>query len=92
MNAVDGAPHAATPVGAGCRRLPDGFSVPTGRGILTLRPVRVDNDLDLVHDWMNRPHVARYWQQDWPADRVRDCTRCEAKTMCKALRTRGSFP
>ncbi|MEV0843552.1 GNAT family N-acetyltransferase [Actinocatenispora sera] len=72
MNAVGGAPHAATPVEAGCRRLPDGLSVPTGRGILTLRPVRVDNDLDLVHDWMNRPHVARYWQQDWPADRARD--------------------
>jgi RimJ/RimL family protein N-acetyltransferase len=55
----------------GCRRLPDGFSVETPRGILTLRPVRLDNELGLVHDWMNRPHVARYWRQDWPADRVR---------------------
>jgi RimJ/RimL family protein N-acetyltransferase len=56
--------------GAG-RPLPNGFSAPTARGILTLRPVRVDDDLGLVHDWMNRPHVARFWQQDWPADRLR---------------------
>lgn len=53
------------------RRLPDGFSVPTPRGILTLRPVRVDDDLDLVHAWMNRPHVARFWRQDWPPERLR---------------------
>ncbi|BCJ32702.1 N-acetyltransferase [Actinocatenispora thailandica] len=51
--------------------LPGGFSAPTARGVLTLRPVLVDDDLELVHDWLNRPHVARFWQQAWPRDRVR---------------------
>ncbi|ASO19551.1 RimJ/RimL family protein N-acetyltransferase [Actinoalloteichus hoggarensis] len=26
-------------------------------------------DLDLVHDWMNREHVAAFWHQDWPRRR-----------------------
>lgn len=24
----------------------------------------------LIHQWMNQPHVARYWQQAWPIDRI----------------------
>ncbi|APU14089.1 MULTISPECIES: GNAT family N-acetyltransferase [Actinoalloteichus] len=29
-------------------------------------------DLDLVHDWMNRDHVAAFWHQDWPRERWRE--------------------
>lgn len=29
-------------------------------------------DLLLVHGWMNTPHVARGWGQDWPVQRWRD--------------------
>lgn len=49
---------------------PDTLSVPGPRGIVALRPVDTERDLDLVHDWMNRPHVVEYWQQAWPRDRL----------------------
>jgi len=48
-----------------------GFVVDTPRGVLTVRPVHPDEDMALVHDWMNRPHVARFWRQAWPVERLR---------------------
>ena len=36
------------------------------------RPVDPDLDTELVHLWMNRPHVEEYWVMAWPADRIRD--------------------
>lgn len=30
-------------------------------------------DLDLVHTWMNLPHVAEFFDQAWPRDRWRRC-------------------
>ncbi|HEY3505026.1 MAG TPA: GNAT family N-acetyltransferase [Actinocatenispora sp.] len=50
---------------------PATLAAPTDRGILTLRPADPDADLDLVHAWMHRPHVVPFWQQDWPAERLR---------------------
>lgn len=44
---------------------------PTDRGILTLRQADPDADLDLVHDWMHRPHVVPFWRQDWPSTLLR---------------------
>lgn len=29
-------------------------------------------DLDLVHTWMNAPHVAAFWEQDWSRERWQD--------------------
>lgn len=39
----------------------------------SLRPVRLEDsaDLVLVHRWMNSPHVAAGWKQDWPLPRWR---------------------
>jgi RimJ/RimL family protein N-acetyltransferase len=31
-----------------------------------------EQDVDLVTEWMNAPHVARFWQQAWPRRRVAD--------------------
>ncbi|MGA8117261.1 MAG: GNAT family N-acetyltransferase [Actinocatenispora sp.] len=50
---------------------PDTFRTDTERGVFALRPVDVAADLPLVHDWMHQPHVVPYWQQDWPAERLR---------------------
>ena len=50
---------------------PDTAIVGTDRGPFTLRPVDVAADLPLLADWMHRPHVAEYWHQDWPPDRLR---------------------
>jgi RimJ/RimL family protein N-acetyltransferase len=49
---------------------PAEFAVGTARGILSVRPVDPVADLELVHGWMNRPHVVRFWRQDWPAGRI----------------------
>lgn len=38
-----------------------------------LRTVRdTAEDIALVHEWMNRPHLAAGWGQDWPLDRWAD--------------------
>lgn len=35
-----------------------------------LRFARADgHDLDLIHKWMNAPHVAKFWDQAWPKQR-----------------------
>ncbi|NDL60624.1 GNAT family N-acetyltransferase [Phytoactinopolyspora mesophila] len=34
-------------------------------------PVEVDRHAELIHDWMNRPHVVPWWQLDRPLDDVR---------------------
>lgn len=36
------------------------------------RPVDPEADTDLMHDWMHRPHVAEFWQMEWPRDWIRD--------------------
>lgn len=39
----------------------------------SLRAVDVDADVDRVHEWMHRPHVAQRWQQAWSLERWREC-------------------
>ncbi|MFB9902998.1 GNAT family N-acetyltransferase [Allokutzneria oryzae] len=47
--------------------------LPVLTGDWTLRQVSPDgDDLDLVHRWMNEPHVSRFWKQDWPKDKWRE--------------------
>lgn len=36
------------------------------------RPVDPDLDAELVHHWMNKPHVAEFWAMAWPVDWIRD--------------------
>ena len=36
------------------------------------RLVDPELDTELVHFWMNKPHVEEYWAMAWPADRIRD--------------------
>jgi RimJ/RimL family protein N-acetyltransferase len=42
-----------------------------GRTIWT-RQVDPGLDTDLVHFWMNKPHVVEFWEMAWPADWIRD--------------------
>ena len=36
------------------------------------RPVDVERDTDLLHRWMNKPHVEEFWAMAWPPDRIRE--------------------
>lgn len=46
--------------------------LPELTGSIRLRFAAPDGeDLRLVHEWMNAPHVARFWEQDWPLERWR---------------------
>ncbi|MQA17441.1 MAG: GNAT family N-acetyltransferase [Pseudonocardiaceae bacterium] len=45
-------------------------AVDTAWGAFTLRPVAADADLGLLHDWMNDPAVARFWELDGPVHRL----------------------
>lgn len=39
---------------------------------LWARPVVPEHDVDLIHAWMQRPHVVEFWQMAWPRDWVAD--------------------
>ncbi|MDO5052698.1 MAG: GNAT family N-acetyltransferase [Pseudoclavibacter sp.] len=46
--------------------------LPLLHGEIRLRYAEPDGeDLRRIHAWMNAPHVAPYWQQDWPQERWR---------------------
>lgn len=34
--------------------------------VISLRPVDLDRDLDMLHEWFNREHAKKIWQMDWP--------------------------
>ena len=36
------------------------------------RQVDPDLDVELIHDWMHKPHVAEFWAMAWPATWIRD--------------------
>ncbi|MGW7524604.1 GNAT family N-acetyltransferase [Streptomyces sp. NPDC054783] len=44
--------------------------VVTGFGSFQLAPVRLDEDLPLVHRWMNDPAVAQFWELAGPQNRT----------------------
>lgn len=39
---------------------------------LWARPIDPQHDTDLIHAWMNRPHVVEFWQMAWPRDWIHD--------------------
>ena len=45
-------------------------SVPTVNPPYALRKATVD-DAAMIAEWMNRPHLAKAWEYDWPVDRWR---------------------
>ncbi|MEW2318827.1 GNAT family N-acetyltransferase [Streptomyces bauhiniae] len=42
----------------------------TPGGTFELAPVRLDRDLPLIHEWMNDPVVAEFWELAGPQDRT----------------------
>ncbi|MET3877965.1 GNAT family N-acetyltransferase [Chitinophaga sp. OAE865] len=34
--------------------------------VITLRPVDLDRDLEMLHEWFNREHAIKIWQMNWP--------------------------
>ncbi|WP_225826692.1 GNAT family N-acetyltransferase [Streptomyces naphthomycinicus] len=51
--------------------------VTTPVGSFRLEPVRIDQDLPLVHRWMNDPAVARFWELAGPRNRTEDHLRAQ---------------
>jgi acetyl CoA:N6-hydroxylysine acetyl transferase len=39
-------------------------------GDFSLRRVSPDDDLALLHSWMNDPEVARFWRMSWPFEEI----------------------
>jgi acetyl CoA:N6-hydroxylysine acetyl transferase len=39
-------------------------------GDFSLRRLSPDDDLDLVHTWMNDPEIARFWRMSWPPQKI----------------------
>jgi len=39
---------------------------------IVFHPLRIPADIDLVHGWMQQPHVAPWWHLAGPRDGVRD--------------------
>ena len=42
----------------------------TPAGMFTLRPLDPVTDVEMLHDWMNDPAVARFWELDGPIRRL----------------------
>ncbi|MGO9157157.1 GNAT family N-acetyltransferase [Mycobacterium sp.] len=39
-------------------------------GDFSLRRLSPEDDLDVVHTWMNDPEVARFWRMPWPPEQI----------------------
>lgn len=39
---------------------------------VTIRPLDLDRDLEMLHDWFHREHAKPIWQMDWTIDRLED--------------------
>ena len=39
---------------------------------ITIRPVNMDTDLEMLHEWFNREHAIKIWQMNWPIDVLED--------------------
>jgi len=69
-------PATAPPPRSGWSGTPNSRTSPSQNGgggtehEVRLVPVDPIVDLDLVHRWMNEPHVAEFWQMAWPVDAV----------------------
>lgn len=38
--------------------------------ITGMRPIDLDNDLEMLHEWFNREHAVKIWQMNWPIDEL----------------------
>jgi len=43
---------------------------PRIRREISFRPLTVEEDLQRIHDWMNRPHVIPFWQMAWSVGKI----------------------
>lgn len=34
------------------------------------RAIDIDRDIDIIHEWMNRPHVSEFWNMAWSRERI----------------------
>lgn len=39
---------------------------------ITMRPLNIDHDLEMLHEWFNREHAVKIWQMNWPIDVLED--------------------
>ncbi|MFI6353663.1 GNAT family N-acetyltransferase [Streptomyces sp. NPDC050743] len=58
-------------------QLPTWGPVATRVGSFQLVPVRIDEDLPLIHHWMNDPAVAEFWKLAGPRNRTEDHLRAQ---------------
>lgn len=38
--------------------------------ITGMRPIDLENDLEMLHEWFNREHAVKIWQMNWPIDEL----------------------
>ncbi len=48
---------------------------------IAFHPLRLPGDLDIVHRWMQEPHVAEWWDLAGPRELVRDYLYARARVM-----------
>ncbi|MEU4931151.1 GNAT family N-acetyltransferase [Streptomyces yokosukanensis] len=58
-------------------QLPTWGTVVTPVGSFRLHPVRIDQDLPLIHRWMNDPAVAPFWELSGPQKQTEDHLRAQ---------------
>jgi hypothetical protein len=37
---------------------------------MSMRPIDLENDLEMLHEWFNREHAVKIWQMNWPIDEL----------------------
>lgn len=37
---------------------------------ISMRPIDLENDLEMLHEWFNREHAVKIWQMNWPIDEL----------------------
>ena len=37
---------------------------------MSIRPIDLENDLEMLHEWFNREHAVKIWQMNWPIDEL----------------------
>lgn len=37
---------------------------------ITMRPINLNEDLEMLHEWFNREHAVKVWQMNWPIDEL----------------------
>lgn len=37
---------------------------------MSMRPIDLEDDLEMLHEWFNREHAVKIWQMNWPIDEL----------------------